>query len=75
MPKDKKAGTTVRKMAGYSARDMREVSDNPEWTKEDLVKARPFAKSSLIKRHRSGKGRGPNKSPTKNLYHCASAPR
>jgi hypothetical protein len=28
---------------GYSARDLREVNDSPEWTKEDFAKAKPFA--------------------------------
>ena len=30
------------KKKGYSARDLRDVSDNPELTKEDFVKAKPF---------------------------------
>ena len=34
---------TIKKK-DYSARDLREVSDNPEWTKED------FAKPSLLQR-------------------------
>jgi uncharacterized protein (DUF4415 family) len=52
---------------GYSARDLREVSDNPEFTKEDFAKAKPFAEvfpglAASIRR-----GRGPNKAPTKQL--------
>ena len=31
------------KKQGYSARDLREVSDNPELTKNDFAKAKPFA--------------------------------
>ena len=31
------------KKKGYSARDLREVSDNPELTKNDFGKAKPFA--------------------------------
>jgi uncharacterized protein (DUF4415 family) len=55
------------KKKGFSARDLREVSDNPEWTKKDFAKAKPFAEAlpdlaALIR-----KGRGPNKAPTKKL--------
>jgi len=57
---------TVKKR-GYGAKDMREVSDTPELTKEDFAKAKPFAETfpGLAKSIR--KGRGPNKSPTKTL--------
>lgn len=52
------------KKKGYTAKDLREVSDNPEWTKDDFAKAKPFAEAlpelaSTIRR------RGPNKAPTK----------
>ena len=40
---------------------MRAVSDNPEWTKEDFAKARPFDEVFPGMR----KGRGANKLPTK----------
>lgn len=46
---------------GYTAADMRAVSDNPEWTKEDFAKARPFDEMFPGLR----KGRGPAKKPTK----------
>lgn len=46
---------------GYTARDMKAVSDNPEWTKADFAKARPF--SEVFPEMR--RGRGPNKAPTK----------
>jgi uncharacterized protein (DUF4415 family) len=46
---------------GYTAADMRAVSDNPEWTKEDFAKARPFDQMFPGLR----KGRGPAKNPTK----------
>jgi uncharacterized protein (DUF4415 family) len=41
----KKKGSSMpnAKKKGYSARDLREVSDSPEWTKEDFAKAKPFA--------------------------------
>ncbi len=32
-----------REKRGYSDEDLRDVSDNPEWTAEDFAKARPFA--------------------------------
>jgi uncharacterized protein (DUF4415 family) len=55
------------KKKGYSASDLRDVSDNPEWTSKDFAKARPFAEAlpDLAKSIR--KGRGPNKAPTKTL--------
>ena len=57
--------TTAKKRRGFSARDLREVSDSPELTKADFAKAKPFAEvfpdlSASIRR-----GRGPNKAPTK----------
>lgn len=52
---------------GYSARDLREVSDNPEWTKEDFAKAKPFADVFPKLAASIRKGRGPNKAPTKTL--------
>ena len=48
---------------GYTAADMRAVSDNPAWTKEDFAKARPFDEVFPGLR----RGRGPNKNPTKEL--------
>ena len=33
----------ARNKKGYSAQDLREVRDNPEWTAEDFAKAKPFA--------------------------------
>jgi hypothetical protein len=29
---------------GYTAKDMRVVSNNPEWTETDFAKAKPFRK-------------------------------
>lgn len=46
---------------GYTARDMRAVSDNPEWTKHDFARAKTFDEVFPGMR----KGRGPNKAPTK----------
>jgi uncharacterized protein (DUF4415 family) len=55
------------KKKGYSASDLREVSDNPEWTKKDFAKARPFAEALPDLAASIRKGRGPNKAPTKKL--------
>jgi len=54
-----------KKGKGYTAADMREVSDTPELTASDFEKARPFAEAlpDLAKTIR--RGRGPNKAPTK----------
>jgi uncharacterized protein (DUF4415 family) len=38
MPKAK----TGRSRPGYTKADIKAVSDNPEWTKEDFARARPF---------------------------------
>jgi uncharacterized protein (DUF4415 family) len=55
------------KRKGYSARDLREVSDNPELTKDDFAKAKPFAEVFPGLAASIRKGRGPNKAPTKKL--------
>ena len=55
------------KKKGYSARDLREVSDSPEWTKKDFAKAKPFAEALPDLAVSIRKGRGPNKAPTKKL--------
>jgi uncharacterized protein (DUF4415 family) len=55
------------KKRGYSARDLREVSDSPELTKEDFAKAKPFAEALPDLAASIRKGRGPNKAPTKKL--------
>ena len=55
------------KKKGYSARDLRDVSDNPELTKDDFAKAKPFAEALPELAASIRKGRGPNKAPTKKL--------
>jgi uncharacterized protein (DUF4415 family) len=57
----------ARKKPGYSKKDLREVSDNPELTKADFAKARPFAEVFPDLSASVRKGRGPNKLPTKKL--------
>ncbi len=58
---------TSKKRRGFTAKDLKEVSDSPELTKADFAKAKPFSEvfpglSASIR-----KGRGPNKAPTKEL--------
>jgi uncharacterized protein (DUF4415 family) len=55
------------KKKGYGAKDLREVSDNPEWTRKDFAKARPFSEALPDLAASIRKGRGPNKAPTKKL--------
>lgn len=55
------------KKKGYSARDLRDVSDSPELAREDFAKARPFAEALPELAASIRKGRGPNKAPTKKL--------
>ena len=55
------------KKKGYSAKDLREVSDNPVWTRKDFAKARPFSEALPVLAASIRKGRGPNKAPTKKL--------
>ena len=60
--------TVARKR--YTASDMRAVSDNPRWTKNDFAKAKPFDEVFPTMR----KGRGPNKAPTKKLVSLRLSP-
>lgn len=57
----KKTDAKKKAAKGYSATDMRAVSDNPIWTKEDFAKAKPFNEMFPAVR----KGRGLAKKPTK----------
>ncbi|KWV58117.1 hypothetical protein AS156_35445 [Bradyrhizobium macuxiense] len=45
---------------GYTKADMRAVSDNPEWTKQNFAKGKPF--DQIFPKMR--KGRGSIKAPT-----------
>ena len=49
----------------FTQADIDEVSDNPEWTKEDFAKAKPFAEAfpALAENIRATRGR--QKAPTK----------
>jgi uncharacterized protein (DUF4415 family) len=62
------------KKKNYTARDMREVSDNPEWTKADFARAKPFAEALPELAAAIRKGRGPNKAPTKRLVSLRLSP-
>lgn len=58
---------------GYSKEDWDQVSDNPDWTEEDLRKARSFTEvfpelAAAIRK------RGPQKSPTKQLVSIRLSP-
>jgi uncharacterized protein (DUF4415 family) len=57
----------IAKKKNYSARDMHAVSDNPQWTKADFARAKPFAEAMPELAASIRKGRGPNKAPTKRL--------
>ena len=63
----------AKKKSGYTKRDLREVSDNPELTKADFAKAKPFSEVLPDLSASIRKGRGPIKLPTKNSSPCASA--
>ncbi len=56
----------AKKKSGYTKKDLRAVSDNPELTKADFAKARPFSEVFPDLSASIRKGRGPNKAPTKN---------
>jgi uncharacterized protein (DUF4415 family) len=64
----------ARKKSGYTKRDLRAVSDNPELTKADFAKARPFAEVFPDLSASIRKGRGPNKAPTKKLVSLRLSP-
>jgi uncharacterized protein (DUF4415 family) len=64
----------AKKKAGYSRRDLRDVSDNPELTKADFARAAPFAEVFPDFAASIRKGRGPNKAPTKKLVSLRLSP-
>ena len=64
----------AKKKAGYSAKDLRDVSDNPELTKEDFAKARPFGEVFPDLNASIRRGRGPSKSPPKKLVSLRISP-
>ena len=56
--------TTSKKAKSYAAKDMRDVSDNPEWTKKDFAKAKRFS-DVFPELARTIRRRGPGKKPSK----------
>ena len=56
-----------KKRRGFTAKDLNEVSGRPELTKADFAKAKPFSEVFPSLSASIRKGRGPNKSPTKEL--------
>ena len=66
--------TSSGKKKGYTAKDLKEVSDNPEWTKEDFARAKPFAEVFPELAASIRRGRGPNKAPTKKLVSLRLSP-
>jgi uncharacterized protein (DUF4415 family) len=64
----------ARKSGGYSKKDLREVSNSPELTKDDFARARPFAEVFPDLAASVRKGRGPNKAPTKKLVSLRLSP-
>ncbi|MCD0419690.1 BrnA antitoxin family protein [Rubrivivax sp. JA1024] len=65
---------TFQPGCGYSEQDWKEVGDNPEWTAEDLAKAKPFAEVFPDLAASIRRGRGPNKAPTKRLVSLRLSP-
>jgi uncharacterized protein (DUF4415 family) len=64
----------AKKRAGYSQKDLRDVSDNPELTKADFARAKPFAEAFPDLAASIRKGRGPNRAPTKKLVSLRLSP-
>lgn len=58
----------------YTAKDMREVSDSPEWTAATFKKAKLFSEAFPDLAASIRKGRGPNKNPTKKLVSLRLSP-
>lgn len=56
---------TYKPGKGYSRKDWDAVSDNPELTREQMSKAKPFAEALPELAASIRRGRGPNKAPTK----------
>lgn len=52
---------------GYTEADLRDVSDSPEFTSEEMTKAKPFAQVLPELAASAKRGRGKQRSPTKQL--------
>jgi uncharacterized protein (DUF4415 family) len=53
--------------SGYTQADWDDVSDNPEWTAEEMAKAKPFAEALPDLAASARRVRGKQKAPTKQL--------
>lgn len=60
----RKPAKSKKSKKSYSRSDVRHVSDNPEWTKQDFARAKSF-QEVLPDLAVSIRRRGPNKAPTK----------
>ena len=58
---------TKKKSEGYTAADMKVVSEKHTWTREDFKNARPFREMFPELAAKIRKARGPQKAPTKTL--------
>jgi uncharacterized protein (DUF4415 family) len=63
-----------KKRRGFTAKDLKEVSDSPQFTKADFAKAKPFAEVFPDLAASIRRGRGPNKAPTKKLVSLRLSP-
>ena len=54
----------IAKTKPYTKADMRAVSDNPEWTKKDFIKAKGFDATFPDLARRRGKQKAPTKRAT-----------
>ena len=52
---------------GYTKADWDDVSDNPEWTADEMAKAKPFAEVLPELAANARRARGKQKAPTKQL--------
>jgi uncharacterized protein (DUF4415 family) len=64
----------AKNRAAYNQKDLRDVSDNPELTKADFARTKPFAEAFPDLAASIRKGRGPNKAPTKKLVSLRLSP-
>lgn len=58
---------TARARRAYTPADWNAVSDNPEWTAEEMAKAKPFAEVFPELAANARRVRGKQKAPTKQL--------
>jgi uncharacterized protein (DUF4415 family) len=64
---------TSKKAKTYSAKDLKDVSNNPEWTEEDFKKAMRFSEA-FPDLARTIRRRGPGKKPRKQIVSLRLSP-